>query len=98
MEKFCKLFESEVYGQTLAKLDHAQDQEGAELRIYVQPESLGVCTIATFYGDTDADWGPRRESICQPRPSKSGIGSRSHLQDGFGSDRVGNVVLPACLT
>lgn len=56
MEKFCKLYETETYGQILVKLDHALDNTGSEIRVYVQPENFGVCSIALFYGNSDEDW------------------------------------------
>lgn len=71
MEKFCKLFESEEYGQILLKLDHAEDKEGAELRMFVQPPDLGVCSFALFYGDEDADWDRAEKALADMDQTKA---------------------------
>jgi hypothetical protein len=44
-------------------MDHATDKDGAELRIFVQPEGLGVCSLATFYGDSDEDWDRAQKAL-----------------------------------
>ena len=71
MDKFCKLFETEKYGQILVKLDRAYNNDGAELRIYVQPEGLGVCSIATLYGDTERDWARAESALANLDQAKA---------------------------
>lgn len=44
MTDFAKLFQFEEIGQVLVKLDDGD--EGPEVRIYFQPENLGVCSTA----------------------------------------------------
>lgn len=53
--KFAKLFELPRYGQVLLKFD-ADDEGKPELRWYVQPPELGVCSIAVSFNDTDQGW------------------------------------------
>lgn len=52
--QFCNIFDTEV-GQILVKVD--RNEEGKpEVRFYVQPEDLGVCSVATSYEDSDEGW------------------------------------------
>lgn len=52
---FCKLFETQKHGQILVKLDEGTDDSVAEVRFYVQPPGLGVCSFAAgFDNNTDA--------------------------------------------
>lgn len=44
MADFAKLFQFEKIGQVLVKLDDGD--EGPEVRIYFQPENLGICSTA----------------------------------------------------
>jgi len=44
VSKFAKLFEFDDIGQVLVKRDDGDN--GAEVRIYFQPEGLGVCSTA----------------------------------------------------
>ena len=54
-EKFCKLFEVKGKGQILVKMDmNAESQP--EVRMYAQPEGLGVCSIAVSFSDDDTGW------------------------------------------
>ena len=56
---FAKVYETEKYGQILAKIDLAdpKDESGAEVRFYFQPKGLvGVCSVARFFPDTDDGW------------------------------------------
>lgn len=52
--KFVKLFETEK-GQILVKLDRNIDGI-PEVRIFVQPDGLGVCSVAASYTDDDEGW------------------------------------------
>ena len=52
---FAKLFERPMYGQVLAKLD-VNENGDPELRWYVQPPDLGVCSFALGFKDTDDGW------------------------------------------
>lgn len=52
---FAKIFETEEQGQILVKKD--QTEGGcAEVRFFFEPESLGVCSVAVNFDDTDAGW------------------------------------------
>jgi len=55
---FAKVYETEKYGQILAKIDSAEtdNESGAEVRFYFHPEGLGVCSVALFFPDTDKGW------------------------------------------
>ena len=50
MTMFAKLFETE-HGQVLVKRDEADD--GPEIRFYINPPGLGVCSIAHVFPDSD---------------------------------------------
>jgi hypothetical protein len=56
MERFCKLFDSERYGQLLL-MRQESDHDGMEIRCFAQPPGLGVCSVAIGFGDTDAGDG-----------------------------------------
>lgn len=62
MEKFCKLFETEEYGQILVKLD-MNTEDSPEVRIYFQPEDLGVCSVALTHDDNDEGWERAEKSF-----------------------------------
>ncbi|MDR5868125.1 hypothetical protein [Halomonas koreensis] len=53
---FAKLFESPKYGQILAKLDTHHEDHTPEVRFYVQPKNLGVCSFAIGFEDDDQGW------------------------------------------
>lgn len=53
---FAKLFESPKYGQILAKLDTHHEDHTPEVRFYVQPKELGVCSFAMGFKDNDLGW------------------------------------------
>lgn len=53
---FAKLFESTQYGQILAKLDTHDEDHTPEVRFYVQPKNLGVCSFALGFADDDQGW------------------------------------------
>jgi len=53
---FAKLFESPKYGQILAKLDTHHEDHTPEVRFYVQPKKLGVCSFALGFEDDDRGW------------------------------------------
>lgn len=55
---FAKLFESDIHGQILVKLDD-NDKGEPEVRIYFRPEGFGVCSLAL----TGKDTGPCRETL-----------------------------------
>lgn len=52
---FAKLFDRPGFGQVLAKLDGHEGKP--ELRWYVQPPELGVCSFALGFEDSDEGWG-----------------------------------------
>ena len=55
MEKFSKLFETKEYGQILVLMKD-DDKCKPEVRIFVKPPKLGVCSIAFGWKDDDAGW------------------------------------------
>lgn len=62
MSKFAKLYETDQ-GQILVKLD-AEDGGGApEVRFYVTPPGLGVCSIALKFKDSDEGWDKAEEAF-----------------------------------
>lgn len=50
MKKFAKLFESEKYGQ-LVVIKQTDDDGLPEVRLFLLPENLGVCSIAISFVD-----------------------------------------------
>lgn len=54
-EKFCKLFQSEAYGQILVKLDQDSNCD-PEVRYFFKPKDLGVCSAAIGFQDTNSGW------------------------------------------
>jgi hypothetical protein len=51
---FAKLFETESTGQILIKLDSGEGDTEAEVRFYVEPPNLGVCSFAAGFKGDDA--------------------------------------------
>ncbi len=56
MSEFCKVFDDELIGQILVKLDSSDDDFKTEIRIYCKPKDMGVCSIALIYKDTEEGW------------------------------------------
>lgn len=53
---FAKIFETEKYGQILLKFD-ANENGNPEIRAYIQPKDLGVCSLAASAdNDDDETW------------------------------------------
>lgn len=59
---FAKIFESEKYGQILVKID-SDDNHDPEVRVYVEPPELGVCSVALSVKNEDEDvaWSKAEE-------------------------------------
>jgi hypothetical protein len=55
MRKFAKLCESDEMGQLLVKID-SNDKCCPEIRVYFNPEGLGVCSIAVLFTDDEDGW------------------------------------------
>jgi len=58
---FAKLFETER-GQILVKIDTGEG-DAPEIRFYVSPEGLGVCSVALTYKDSDSGWDTAEKSF-----------------------------------
>lgn len=59
-DKFAKLFDTK-YGQILvfrqgAEVDDGEESMGDEVRVFIQPEGLGVCSVATKFKDTESGY------------------------------------------
>ncbi len=52
---FAKLFDIDTIGQVLVKID-ASDEGTPEVRVYVEPPDLGVCSFALGWKDNDDGW------------------------------------------
>lgn len=50
MKKFAKLFESEKHGQ-LVVIKQTDDDGSPEIRLFVLPDGLGVCSVAVGFKD-----------------------------------------------
>lgn len=61
---FAKLFDLEVFGQVLVKLE-GTDEGGPELRVYCEPPGLGVCSLAAGYKDSDEGWHSAEKALSQ---------------------------------
>lgn len=55
MEKFCKLFETAELGQLVVMISR-NDKDNPEVRMFAQPENLGVCSVAASYSDDVEGW------------------------------------------
>lgn len=54
MSKFAKLYEDKAIGQILVKLDSSEeDDQEAEVRIYFEPQGLGVCSTSFHFSSWD---------------------------------------------
>lgn len=58
---FAKLY-GDGANQVLVKLDEAEDG-GAEIRFYVKPDEMGVCSTALLFKDTDAGWASAKREF-----------------------------------
>lgn len=63
MEKFAKLFESEVYGQILVLMD--TEEGDPVLKISVCPPGLGVCSCTIKFEDDDADLDDQEKAFSE---------------------------------
>ena len=59
-DKFAKLFDTK-YGQILvlrqgAEVDDGEENLGDEVRVFMQPDGLGVCSIAAKFKDTESGY------------------------------------------
>ena len=57
---FAKLYETKEHGQILVKLDDGTDDSDAEVRFYVEPPNLGVCSFAAGFKGNEA-WDKAEE-------------------------------------
>ena len=48
---FAKLYETKEHGQILVKLDAGEGVTEAEVRFYVEPPNLGVCSFSCGFND-----------------------------------------------
>lgn len=53
MDKFAKLFDTDIYGQILVVID--EGDEGPEVRFSFTPAGLGVCSQAIKYSQESED-------------------------------------------
>ena len=56
MTQFCKIFDSSEYGQILVKIDRHPETGNPEVRFFIQPEKLGVCSISFGFTDDEDGW------------------------------------------
>ena len=59
---FAKLFEPEPGNQILVKFDESEDG-GPEVRVFIKPEGLGVCSTAYCWEDSDEGWNLAKEAF-----------------------------------
>lgn len=53
--QFAKLYPTPD-GQVLIKIDQHERTGKPEVRCYVQPEGMGVCSVARTFADNEAGW------------------------------------------
>ena len=58
---FAKLFEPDLGKQILVKIDGGE--EGPEVRIFCEPEGLGVCSIAMMFPESDEGWEKAKKAF-----------------------------------
>jgi len=70
---YAKIFHTDK-GQILVKIDqgesHNNDQTGDEVRFYLKPEGMGVCSTAINFNDTDGGYKAARlffESVTEEK-------------------------------
>lgn len=62
---FAKLYGTDT-DQVLVKLDHNDEEDAPELRIYFQPPDLGVCFAALRWTDnSDESWDLAEEAFAK---------------------------------
>ena len=54
-EEFAKIFDVENVGQILV-LHKGNEDNAPEVRFFLNPEGLGVCSLAVTASDTDGGW------------------------------------------
>jgi hypothetical protein len=54
-EPFAKLYETSELGQVLVKLDRSEEST-PEVRVYIAPPKLGICSLAYSWRDDDEGW------------------------------------------
>lgn len=84
---FAKLYETKEYGQVLVKIDRGDDGD-PEVRTYFQPVSLGVCSLAITFDDTDGGWG-RAEKMFDNMTEES---AKSMIRDVVDDDMIQDLV------
>ena len=82
MTDFAKLFHFEEIGQVLVKLDDGD--EGPEVRIYFQPDGLGVCSTAfNFKEDEEQTEWDKAEKAFEMVDEKTALGVVTELLKTF---------------
>lgn len=61
---FAKIFDTPDHGQVLVKKD-TNDKGCPEIRWFVEPPELGVCSLAISFEDTDPGWEVADRSFSQ---------------------------------
>lgn len=55
---FCKVFESKKFGQIVAMRD-TNNQDNPCIKLYVEPETMGICTTVLGYNEEDDGYAKR---------------------------------------
>ncbi len=66
---FAKLYGADK-DQVLVKMD-TNEECNPEVRVFVQPEGLGVCSIAVSFKDDDAGWKKAQECMDEMTEEKA---------------------------
>ncbi|MCW8885553.1 MAG: hypothetical protein OQK12_09910 [Motiliproteus sp.] len=56
---FAKIFESKEYGQLCAISSSENDENKPEIRVFAEPDGLGVCSSAIMFEESDSGWSRR---------------------------------------
>lgn len=62
-KQFCRIFETEEYGQILIVADTHEETGNPAILVSVVPPDLGVCTVCISFKDSDEGWDARDDAL-----------------------------------
>lgn len=62
-ESFAKMFNSSKFGQLLALRSTENDQGNPEVRVFCEPQQLGVCSGALIFNDSEAGFDAQEKAL-----------------------------------
>ena len=61
--EFAKIFNTEEYGQLCALLASENEESKPEIRVFCQPDGLGVCSTALIFNDSEAGYDEQEKAF-----------------------------------